>query len=1219
MNGLIILGMHRSGTSLLANLLHEMGLYLGSSDELMAAQHDNPGGFFERNDVVALNDKMLTALGVSWDCPAALDRGELRAATNTYRADMEELIQKLTAHQPYLIKDPRMCLTLPLWQAVWSDVLYLFTSRHPLKIARSLKRRNGMPLPVGLALWEFYTCEVMRAVRPEQCLQFNYETLLKDPIKGARELYDGLVASGINGLSFPGEQRITGLVMQSDSTPEPQEFALSEPQRELYRSQLDRTWQRPDVSDASLKLLQEYSGVDQGADSRPVLLAERQQRQQEFSHLYAAHEALLGEHNSLADAYQADTQELQELRRLHNTLQQEHASLAITYQADSDELRELRRLHEKLQQEHSSLAEAYGRDSHELTTARQLVEERGRELQEANSVRDQALFELRESNHQLTAHQTELARQREQVQSLNAELQSTRQELLEAGSLLVDLGVALWRFRRSLFGRLVANLSRFYKLLTLRLGRPTGLEASLIRTQEYESLARSGGDSNLSALPEKFRLLAYLSGKAARSPVKTLKSLDAARVRNLHKVVFDMPAHQARLVTEGAVQRYLGDSQGVELVQYAGEPLEFPVSDQPLVSILLPVYNELATTLDCLQAILKHTDAERTPYQVVVADDCSSDDTEHLERYVSGVKVVRQPTNQGFLRNCNRAAQHCDGEYLLLLNNDTIVQPNWLAPMLDLLRRDSSIGLTGAKLLFPNGKLQEAGGIIWRDASGWNWGHSQDPQAPEFNYQRDVDYVSGACMMLAKTLWDQLQGFDEHFLPAYYEDTDLAFRVREQGLRVVYQPESEVVHLEGVSHGTDESTGIKQYQVQNQQKFRERWAHRLDESHYPNGESVFLARERVQGRPLMLVVDHHVPHFDQDAGSRCCYHYIRLFQKAGLKVVFLGDNFYPHQPYTRELQAAGVEVLYGNWYAKNWRDWLRSNGHYFAYTFLQRPHIVGPYIDVLQELPQRPKLLYFGHDLHFLRIERQAELEKSQALREEAAQWRQREFELFNRVDEVLYPSAHEVELIQNIEPSINARAIPLYIYQDWQRTVPELTNRSGLLFVGGYGHPPNLDAIMWFIERVFPLVLKQRPQISLHVIGSNPPDALKNIEHANIQVHGRVSEPELEALYAQVRLAIVPLRYGAGVKGKVLESFSKGVPVVTTTIGAEGIPDAPGKMRIADEPATFAVAVQELLSDDEAWRELSGAGIDCIAQHFSEQHVLNTLFDELGIHSNMS
>lgn len=211
--------------------------------------------------------------------------------------------------------------------------------------------------------------------------------------------------------------------------------------------------------------------------------------------------------------------------------------------------------------------------------------------------------------------------------------------------------------------------------------------------------------------------------------------------------------------------------------------LVFKYFKNPLVSIIIPVYNQFEYTYSYLRSILKNSgDIE---YEVIIADDCSTDFTKDITKVVEGVNVKKAPTNLKFLLNCNNAAKSARGQYILFLNNDTQVQKDWLKHLVDLIESDSNIGMVGSKLVYPDGLLQEAGGIVWKDGSAWNYGNRQDGNASEYNYVKEVDYISGAAIMIRHSLWDELGGFDESFIPAYYEDTDLAFQVRRAGYKVL--------------------------------------------------------------------------------------------------------------------------------------------------------------------------------------------------------------------------------------------------------------------------------------------------------------------------------------------------------------------------------------------------------------------------------------------------
>ncbi len=612
--------------------------------------------------------------------------------------------------------------------------------------------------------------------------------------------------------------------------------------------------------------------------------------------------------------------------------------------------------------------------------------------------------------------------------------------------------------------------------------------------------------------------------------------------------------------------------------------LNVPVCDKPLVSIVIPVYNQFDYTYNCIKSIIENT--KDVDYEIIIGDDVSTDQTAHIQRYVKGIKVVRNRENLKFLLNCNHAAKSAKGQYILFLNNDTTVKENWLSSLVQLIESDNRIGMVGSKLIYPDGRLQEAGGIIWKDASAWNYGNGQDPEKADFNYVRDVDYISGAAIMIRKSLWKEIGGFDELFVPAYCEDSDLAFEVRKHGYRVVYQPASVVVHYEGVSNGTDTSTGLKHYQVVNNEKLQKKWAKELAE-HYENGSHVLKAKDRCFGdRKLILFIDHYVPQFDKDAGSRTVFQYVKMFVQKGYDVKFIGDNYFKHEPYTTVLNNMGVEVLHGPWYAEHIFEWLEANKESIDYVFMNRPHISVKYIDFFKE-KMNAKIIYYGHDLHFLRITREYELTGDENKRKEALDWKEKELSLMHKADVVYYPSEVEATLIKEIDENINVKALVPYVYDEFKKVKREPSKNKGILFVGGFSHTPNIDAVKWFVEEVYPKI-KEKENIPFYVAGSNPTEEILSYNGNGIDVKGFVSDEELEALYNNCKLVVVPLRYGAGVKGKVIEAIYNGVPIVTTSVGAEGIPEAESILEIYDTPSEFAEAVVNLYHDDKELEAVS-------------------------------
>jgi GT2 family glycosyltransferase len=286
-----------------------------------------------------------------------------------------------------------------------------------------------------------------------------------------------------------------------------------------------------------------------------------------------------------------------------------------------------------------------------------------------------------------------------------------------------------------------------------------------------------------------------------------------------------------KLVTLDALER----AEGTRPPQ--GEPLAVSLErlgddSRPTAastSIVIPTYNGWEHLGVCLD-VLEETLPEPFEGEVIVVDDASGERTKALLREWESaqsrlnLKVVENRSNSGFTESCNRGAATAHGEFLVFLNDDTVPQPGWLSALLRTFPEHPEAGAVGGKLLYPDGSLQEAGNVIFSDGSGANFGRgdyvSDDPL---YSYVREVDYCSAALLATPRALFEEIGGFDDRYRPAYYEDTDYCFSVWARKHRVLYQPDSVVVHTEGATSGTDLSRGVKRHQVVNRSKFTEKW------------------------------------------------------------------------------------------------------------------------------------------------------------------------------------------------------------------------------------------------------------------------------------------------------------------------------------------------------------------------------------------------------------
>lgn len=654
-----------------------------------------------------------------------------------------------------------------------------------------------------------------------------------------------------------------------------------------------------------------------------------------------------------------------------------------------------------------------------------------------------------------------------------------------------------------------------------------------------------------------------------------------------------------------------------ELMALAAELQQIlPHSDFPEVSIIIPVYNQLSYTLKCLKAIALNV-ADKTKVEIILVNDCSTDQTQDVLEPISAIKLIDNPSNQGFIHSCNKGASFAEGKYLYFLNNDTEIKPNCIESLIEVLVQDEQVGAVGSKLIYPQGSLQEAGGIIWQDASGWNYGRQDNPHAPEYNYLRPVDYCSGASLMVRQEIFEELKGFERDFAPAYYEDTDLCFAIRHQlDLKVVYQPKSEVVHYEGITSGTSTNNGVKQYQVVNAAKFKKKWETALTDNYLPNADitNVPLATRKYLGNKTILVIDSYMPCYDKESGSRRLFQLLEIFKSLNYHVIFAADNGVKDEPYTSMLQNLQIEVLYTQQgYGKPIEQQIKERLSVIDLAWICRPELNEKYAPLIRQ-KQEIKIIYDTIDLHYLRLKRAWELELDKNP-EAAKQWidmQAKELKIAHQSDLTITVTKVEQEILQH-QAVDNVAVIP-NIHIPYPGNIPGFEQRSGILFIGSYNHPPNIDAVLWLCQEIMPLVWQKRPDIKVTLLGSNPSPEVTALASDLIDVTGYIDD--VTPYFLIHKLSVSPLRYGAGMKGKIGHSLEFSLPVVSTEIGIEGMNMLPNQdILLGNNTKEFADQILRIYDNETLWNRLSLNSSRAIANytHKKVKQSISKLMEQLN------
>ncbi len=701
---------------------------------------------------------------------------------------------------------------------------------------------------------------------------------------------------------------------------------------------------------------------------------------------------------------------------------------------------------------------------------------------------------------------------------------------------------------------------------------------------------------------------------AARQAIRHPRVLLSGRSwRNALRWILEAPSPEsaqsgqpidADLAREQTTRAFLGSFLA------AGSRIALATSPAPVVSIVIVVWNRADLTLTCLRALAAHRDAAT---EVIVVDNASTDETAELLAHVDGVRAIRNESNLGFTVSANLGAAVARGEFLLFLNNDAELVPGSLTHLTNTIRRASTIGAVGGKLVFPDGRLQEAGSIVWSDGSCDAYGRGGDPTAPEYNFEREVDFCSGALLLTPRPVFERLGGFDERYRPAYYEDADYCARLWTAGYAVVYQPKAGAIHYEfGSAISRETSIDLQRERQPMFVASHTQWL----SSQPSRDRGALAARSHPHGRPSVIVIDDAVPDPRMGAGFPRAAALVDALAELGYLITIYATGVGGEPPPTSDRLAA-VEVVAGG--PAGLRTFLSSRQHHYDLAIVSRPHNMQ-YVKAA-----------VGPDLSALGVPCVYDAEAVFALREigrrrtiglplsdgETQALIDAERNLTRGCAAVLAVSEAERRLLA----AADARNVVVVSHAiDAQPTPSAFDRRHTILFVGAFGaDSPNDDAALFFCRDVLP-ALRTAVGCNAPVVvgGARIPEHLSGRADAGVSWHSDVAD--LAPLYDNARVFVAPTRYAAGIPLKVIEAAARGVPIVCTPLLADQLGwDAGVELLTGESPLEFARAIASVYADPERWLRLREAAVKRVARDYSPtafRSALETALKVSGIFS---
>jgi len=1172
--------MHRSGTSAMANIMAHLGGDIGK--DIMPPASDNPAGFYENNKIVSLNDEILLHSNRTWmSIEAAAGSCKTEFAELYYQRISKLLKTEYSNKDSILIKDPRLSLTLPVWRKqldnINVDQSVIIMIRHPMEVMESLRRRNNIPQHLSALLWLHYTIEAERNSRGLKRCFVRYSSLIDDPASTMKYIASSL------GINIEGKELSKNSYFLDKSNRHHVHEDRKTGNRLLdialdYYFNLIDCIERDDLTsiDSLSEELNQFLS-DLIEDGRPL-----------FADLYE----LIGHMQNIEDEKRWSLFKQDErIEELEKTLEDKDKTLA-EYETVTKSLDNItNQVNTQLSLQQSSL--------NQLT---QRLDDVTKILSRLDGQFDGVVSGLSERNERIANLEVQINNAKGYFLFLEQEVSKKNGHIAHLEK-IVQNPVRFRIIKRALKGLAApaAVLVEYSARLLKSIVHVLPISKSQKRIIKNYLVFKLGPLLAWSPLIRSV-LNHYKAANVPPAPRDTTSSGQpqdiSAYIHNLtHEIEFSVDKSEFDLSCKERLNAFVQSTS----------TMVFPAVRKPEISVVLILYNRAELTLTCLQSLLLDN---LDNIEIVVVDNNSTDKTSDILKTVQNITYVRNTENLGFVKAVNQGAQIAQGEYLLLLNNDTIVVPGAMRRLLNVLKFNENAGAVGGRIINLNGKLQEAGNYIFSDGGCNGYGRGSSPYDPEYMFMREVDYCSGAFLMTSAKLFSDMGGFDEEYSPAYYEETDYCVRLRKSGKSVIYVPDAPILHYEFASSGSMDKA--LELQIRNREKFFRKHSDFL--SSKPEGvtHNRYVSRFARHDKPSVIYLDDRVPHKYFGSGFPRSNSILSAMADLGCLVTLCPIRF-PFEEQSWDAVYSDIdrriEVLRGCGVEDLKNVLIERKGSYDI-LFVSRPHNMELVNELYEAgvIDQQAKLIYDAEALFSLRDISFKELQGKSLSLNRKKQMVNNELAIAKYADRIVTVSPPESKVYQDH----GFRDVHILAHKAVVRATPEsLKNRKDILFVGGIHacESPNADSLIWFIENIFPKIRKFFPDVKLNIAGICDCEKLYEQKNSDIIFHGRVDD--LWSLYSTARVFIAPTRYAAGIPMKVHHAASYGLPVVTTTLILDQLGWINRQDILAskiDNPEGFAEMCIEIYQNDLLWKKIRENALARIRNECSEDRFTDSV-----------